>query len=87
MEVLLQFLLIRDGQLLTAFPAAAGQNLAAVGSCHALTETVNGLAALAMRLECTFHAFCFFTFNNPENGVAVFSRGHHTPGFVKGTQR
>lgn len=67
MKCLLQFLLIRNGQLLATFTAAAGQDLTAIGCFHALPETVNGFTALAMRLERTFHFLVFFTLNNPGN--------------------
>ena len=50
------FLILRSGrQDLTALGTAAGKNLAAVGSCHSLTETVNlGTMTLA-RLIGTLH--------------------------------
>jgi len=63
-EDLLLFHLIRNSQFLTAFPATASQNLAAISCFHALTKTVNCFTTLTMRLECTFHALYFFTLNN-----------------------
>ena len=43
----------------TADLAAMGQNLAAVGSGHAVTETVGALAGLVMWLKSTFHGRYF----------------------------
>jgi hypothetical protein len=40
---------------MASFRTTAGQYLSAVSGLHALSETMNGLAAAAMRLECTFH--------------------------------
>ena len=62
MLCLFQPAFIRYCQFLTALCPSAGQYLAAIGSLHTLTETVNGLAALTMRLESTFHFYLFFRF-------------------------
>jgi len=52
---LFQFRFVGNGQFPTTLFTAAGQYFAAIGSLHALTKTVNMLAAASMWLECTFH--------------------------------
>ena len=47
---------ISGRQNLTALGAAAGENLAAVGSSHSLTETVNLGAVTAAGLVGTLHS-------------------------------
>ena len=50
---------LRSGrQNLAALGTAAGKNLAAVGSSHSLTETVNLGAVTAAGLIGTLHNFC-----------------------------
>ena len=53
--ILLQFTLIGNRQLPAAFGPAAGQYLAAIGSLHAFTKTVNGFAPFPVRLKSPFH--------------------------------
>lgn len=75
--------LVGDGQLMPALATTAGQDLAAVRRLHTLAETMYRLAAAAMRLECTFHALGFFTFQvGTGRTVRVFypTPGHHTRG-------
>lgn len=75
---------------MTAFSATASQNLTAIGRLHALSETVNGFAAAAMRLKCTFHCFSFFTLTkSPVESQVCFSYLQVTTpvGFVKGRQK
>ena len=51
--------MLRSGrQDLTALGTAAGKHLAAVGSSHSLTETVNLGAVTAAGLIGTLHNFC-----------------------------
>jgi hypothetical protein len=58
---LLQLSLVGNTQFLTALGAAAGQYFAPISCLHAFTETVNGFAAFAMRLKCTFHNYFSFS--------------------------
>ena len=57
---LLQFLFVAYREFMTAFGTAASQNLAAIGSLHALAKAVNTFAAAVMGLEGAFH--CAFVF-------------------------
>jgi hypothetical protein len=72
--LLFQAFLIAHGQFVTTFGTATSQHLAAIGSLHALSETMNGFAAFAMRLKCTFHAFVFKPLMN---FFSVQKRVHH----------
>ena len=54
---LFQLTLIGNRQFLAALCTAARQHLAAIGGLHAFAKTVNGLAALPVRLKCTFHIY------------------------------
>jgi hypothetical protein len=66
---------------MTSLTAAAGQYLAAIGRLHALTETMYGLPAAAMGLECTFHcvnAFSLCCKIDRENGPVTHSV-HRSP--------
>ncbi len=58
-EGLFQLAFVRNRKFLTAFSATGCQNSASVCRFHALTKTVNGLAATVMRLKCTFHDLSF----------------------------
>lgn len=88
---LLQFLLVANRQLVTAFGTTAGQHLTTISRLHALTESMNGFAAAAMRLKCTFHCLIsFFTLrNHPWRAgfVSVYLQVTTPVGFVKGRQR
>lgn len=54
---LFQFPFVGNSELFTALSSSAGQYLTAIGSFHALTETMYGFTTLTVRLECTFHNF------------------------------
>lgn len=59
--------LVGYGQFNTTFSAAAGQNLAAVGGLHALTESVYRFSAADVRLIRSFftwHCINFFLLQN-----------------------
>jgi len=90
-NLLFQSPLIRHCQLMTAFATTACENLTSVGSFHAFAETMYRFTAFAMRLECTFHDFSFFTLleiNPGEAGSCLDCRGSPYPlVFVKGRQR
>ncbi len=58
-SLLLQFAFRRNTEFLPALCTAAGQYLAAIGSLHTLTETVNGFTAAAVWLKCSFHFSSF----------------------------
>jgi hypothetical protein len=58
-QYLFQALLVGDGQLVTALPAAAGQYAAAVFGGHAAAETVLVFARASGRLISTFHRYFF----------------------------
>lgn len=48
-------LVMLNGQAVTAFSAAACQNLTAVLGCHASTKTMNAFALKLAGLKSTFH--------------------------------
>jgi hypothetical protein len=58
---LFQFALVRNREFLTAFGTTARQHFAAIGSSHALAESMYGLATTTMRLKCTFHILLAFS--------------------------
>lgn len=57
--ILFQSFFAGNSQFLATFRPAAGQYFTAIGSCHALTKTVNGFTAALMWLKCTFHVLIF----------------------------
>jgi hypothetical protein len=66
---------------MTSLAATAGQYLTAIGCLHTLTETMHGLPATAMGLECTFHfvnAFSLCCKIDRENGPVTHSV-HRSP--------
>lgn len=50
---------VRDGEFLAALCATGGENAAAIGGLHALTETVLVVALAVVRLECSFHCILY----------------------------
>jgi hypothetical protein len=76
---------------MTPLGATAGQHFPSISCLHASAETMNGLAAAAMRLKCTFHLSVFFTFNSitrGEPGLFQFlPTGHHTRWFCERTAK
>ena len=57
---------IANSEAVTTLSATTGQNLAAVGSAHTMTEAML-VGFLAVRgLECSFHCLSLF-FSNSEN--------------------
>ena len=57
---LLSVMLVRDGQLLAAFGATAGQHAATVLRGHALAETMLVHTAAVVGLKCSFHVRILF---------------------------
>jgi hypothetical protein len=77
---------------MAAFGTATSQYFSSIGGLHAFAKTMNGFAATAMRLKCTFHFKSVFSRlpNNPwRTGlVSVYYLQVTIPvGFVKGRQR
>ena len=87
---LLQFFLRRNSQFLAAFCTTACQYLTAISGLHTLAKTMNGFAAAAMWLKCTFHNFLLFHFFlNDAGETRLFHFSNRSPHllFVKGRQR
>jgi hypothetical protein len=61
-QALLQFAFVAYCQFVATLGTAASQHFTAVGSLHALTESMNAFAATVVRLECTFHTQFLFAF-------------------------
>jgi hypothetical protein len=56
-EALLSVTFVRNGKLLASLCAACCQYTAAIGSQHALTETVLIVSFTVVRLKCPFHLY------------------------------
>ena len=61
---LLKLAFRRNSQFLTTLCATAGQYFTAIGSLHALTETVNGFTTTTVWLKCSFHFSMFLQLKN-----------------------
>lgn len=59
---LLELAFVANCQFVATLGTAAGQHFTAVGSLHALAETMNAFATTVVRLECTFHTQFLFSF-------------------------
>ena len=51
-----------DGEFVASLKAATLEDIASVGSCHALAETMHAYAAADLRLICSLDHSSFFLF-------------------------
>lgn len=81
---LFKFSFVRNCEFVTPFRAAACQHFAAIGSLHALAETMYRFAAAVVRLECTFHDNYF---TKPTILFSTFQAAGTILHLVKGQQK
>jgi len=86
--LLLKCFLVRNGQFLSSFPAAAGQYTAAVSGSHSLTESVLVFPLLPRWLVRTFHDMLFTSSKRAANmakGRDFYKQGPNRMYDLRGT--